>query len=841
MSPPSPNKGKAPITEDGDLSDTSSHPSDAEYVDGEVISSRHQEEDKKPDSTVPAQLSSRGSLQVSQETQGEKCTKLNRASPSLRRGSTSHSTVFDVEFSHSQTSQKSSSPLDLTKKKKKKKATSTGADGFDAFCAAASGEDAQNLLLAADRNVKSETSQNEIMVRLGHATDDLALEKSSLKSEGDTESSTSNSEDGPTEKNEDRTKKVQSLIVDRIMSSFMSWLDTRKKMKQEVEEENESQIEALLEAVPGGDAADGALFESVPAMPASVSASVPSSSRHELESFMYRQVPAPRAPAPVTRHRNSNIAIPPPPPRTSSIESPLAGPPLLGGPPPLGIPPPPVGGSQLSATYVPSYDSMVDLAGIPPLASGAPPVVPAPMPTPQAQSRSGYTDRRISDVNKGTSFRKRGRPPVSAPRSFVSAASPPKLGALSRASVSSYGAVDAHQPAAEVQADGARQVAMHTGKRGRKANPLIKHDRSAGDQAPDEDEDEQGEENRLPRAKLSKVQEDVVEGAKLACPFFKYNPRKYKTQRPCCGPGWDHVHRIKEHIYRKHSLPKFSCPRCSQSFETQLALQAHARSLDACDVREPEVLDGITQDQEKKLRSRKKTSAKELTEGEKWSQVYSIVFPDVREREIPSPYHNAEDADTNLGGYEDYLRRELPPLVRRQLEKEVERELSFVEEGMKQKVIDIARNLQLTLFKGYQQLENQERGLQDPPSVIPSSSSETGGSFFTATDTSPSTMTTSGTTPEIPDPLDIFGDPAIPDFDFNFLADIPFPESQSLSKGQTLDLGFDQHFDIQQPATFKPGMEMLGAQQHDPSYYGVDGYQDTNGQRMDASVLSYVP
>ncbi|KAK1622375.1 hypothetical protein BDP81DRAFT_400342 [Colletotrichum phormii] len=836
MSPPPPNKGKAPITEDGDLSDTSSHPSDAEYFDAEVNSSRPQEEDKKPESSVPAQPSSRGSLQVSQKTQGEKCTKLDRASPGLRRGSSSHSAVFDAQFSHSQTSQKSSSPLDLTMKKKKRKATSTGAGGFDAFCAAALGEDAQNLLLAADHKVKSESSQNEIMVRLGQASDDSALEKSSLKSEGDTESSTSNSEDGPNEKNEDRTKKVQSLMVDRIMSSFMSWLDTKKKVKQEEEEENEPQIEeALFGALPGGDAADGALFESVPTMPASVSASVPSSSRNELESFMYRQVPAPRAPAPVTRHRNSNIALPPPPPRTPSIEPPLA------GPPPLGIPPPPVGGSQLSATYVPSYDSMVDFAGTPPLASAAPPVVPAPMPPPQAQSPSGYTSRGASEFKEATSSRRRGRPPASAPRSFVSAASPPKTGALLRASASSYGTVDAQQPPAEEQADGARKVAMHTGKRGRKAKPSIKHGRSAGNQAPDEDEDEEGEENRLPRAKLSKVQEDVDEGAKLACPFFKYNPRKYKTQRPCCGPGWDHVHRIKEHIYRKHSLPKFSCPRCSQSFETQLALQAHARSLDACDVREPEILDGITQDQEKKLRSRKKTSAKELTEGEKWIQVYSIVFPDVREREIPSPYHNAEDADMNLGGYEDYLRRELPPLVRRQLEKEVERELSFVEEGMKQKVIDIARNLQLTLFKGYQQLENQDRGLQDPPSVVPSSSSETGGSFFTATDTSPSTMTTSGTTPEIPDPLDIFGDPVIPDFDFNFLADIPFPESQSFSEGQTLDLGFDQPFDIQQPATFKPGMEMLGAQQHDLPYYGVDGYQDTNGQRMDASVPSYVP
>ncbi|GKT49699.1 uncharacterized protein ColSpa_09880 [Colletotrichum spaethianum] len=295
-----------------------------------------------------------------------------------------------------------------------------------------------------------------------------------------------------------------------------------------------------------------------------------------------------------------------------------------------------------------------------------------------------------------------------------------------------------------------------------------------------------------------------------------------------------------EHIYRKHSLPKYLCPRCSQPFETQADLQAHARSADACEVREPEVLDGLTQDQEKRLRSRKKTSAKDLTEAEKWTQVYSILFPDVREREIPSPYYNAEDADTSLGGYEDYLRRELPPLVRRQLEKEVERELSFVEEGMKQKVIDIARNLQLTLFKGYQQLERQERGVQDPISVDVSSH-QTDGSTFSATDMSPSTMTTSGTTPEIPDPLEIFSDHAIPDFDFNFLSDIPFPEQQQQFKEPNLGFGFAQAFDTQQPATIQPGMELLNGQQNNLLYYGLEGYQNSRGHMRDTESLGYVP
>ncbi|KAF0316775.1 hypothetical protein GQ607_015977 [Colletotrichum asianum] len=378
----------------------------------------------------------------------------------------------------------------------------------------------------------------------------------------------------------------------------------------------------------------------------------------------------------------------------------------------------------------------------------------------------------------------------------------------------------------------------------RKRRPLASK-RSRLDDKDNGNEDEEGKDgdgngNRPPRAKLPKVQEDQVSGAKLACPFFKHNSRKYKNQRPCCGPGWDHVHRIKEHIYRRHSLPKFSCPRCSQPFETQADLQGHARLPTPCEVKEPEVLDGITQDQEKKLRSRKKTSGKELTEAEKWAQVYSILFPDVREREIPSPYYNTEDAQTNLGGYEDYLRRELPTQVRRQLEKEVEQQLSFVEEGMKQKVIEIARNLQLSLFKSYQQIETQERDTEGPsPSAGYISSSDFVS--FAATDTSPSTMTTAGTTPEMPDPLEIFGgDPAIPDFNFDFLSQVPSAESQGPEKACDPAFAIDPYA-TSGPPMIQPGMEMFGGQQLGMPYYDMDGYDERQGTVRDMSVLSYAP
>ncbi|TDZ40484.1 hypothetical protein C8035_v004144 [Colletotrichum spinosum] len=380
---------------------------------------------------------------------------------------------------------------------------------------------------------------------------------------------------------------------------------------------------------------------------------------------------------------------------------------------------------------------------------------------------------------------------------------------------------------------GIRNVAASAGSlgtapAGRSSAPKRDRPTDGGQQDDNQDDVVDDGENTAPRSKLPRVHEDEISGAKLACPFFKHNPRKYKNKRPCCGPGWDHVHRIKEHIYRKHSLPKFSCPRCSQPFETQADLQAHARSLTPCKVSEPEVVDGITQDQEKKLRSRKKTSGKELTEAEKWKQVYAIVFPDVREREIPSPYYSTEDAQTALGGYEDYLRRELPTLVRRQLEQEVERELSFVEEGMKQKVIEIARNLQLALFKGYQQLESREKCVdQDasPGAGWDGSISETAGSSsFTTTDTSPSTLTTQGTTPEMPDPLDIlYGDPAIPDFDFGFLSGAAGAQAHDPTKGLDPAVVFGNVHDGEEQPTVHP-MDVFGGQQHGVEYYDTDEY-----------------
>lgn len=43
--------------------------------------------------------------------------------------------------------------------------------------------------------------------------------------------------------------------------------------------------------------------------------------------------------------------------------------------------------------------------------------------------------------------------------------------------------------------------------------------------------------------KRAKMDEDNL--PKYACPYYKYDPERFKNHRTCCGPGWGEVHRVK--------------------------------------------------------------------------------------------------------------------------------------------------------------------------------------------------------------------------------------------------------------------------------------------------------
>lgn len=67
--------------------------------------------------------------------------------------------------------------------------------------------------------------------------------------------------------------------------------------------------------------------------------------------------------------------------------------------------------------------------------------------------------------------------------------------------------------------------------------------RPVGRGAGGEDSDSDDEANKQPSAK--KVKSKDCQTWRLACPFFKRNPQRYKEKRSCVAPGFRTVHRLK--------------------------------------------------------------------------------------------------------------------------------------------------------------------------------------------------------------------------------------------------------------------------------------------------------
>jgi hypothetical protein len=57
--------------------------------------------------------------------------------------------------------------------------------------------------------------------------------------------------------------------------------------------------------------------------------------------------------------------------------------------------------------------------------------------------------------------------------------------------------------------------------------------------------DEEDGEGNNGMGEMSSTKGALEPKCNFACPFFKYNPRKYMRWRSCPGPGWNTVHRIK--------------------------------------------------------------------------------------------------------------------------------------------------------------------------------------------------------------------------------------------------------------------------------------------------------
>ncbi|KAH7389987.1 hypothetical protein BKA66DRAFT_460242 [Pyrenochaeta sp. MPI-SDFR-AT-0127] len=221
---------------------------------------------------------------------------------------------------------------------------------------------------------------------------------------------------------------------------------------------------------------------------------------------------------------------------------------------------------------------------------------------------------------------------------------------------------------------------------------------SGGDSTPPNDEDDSNK-RRRPDSKID-AKQNLTE-LRFACPYYKRNPGQHPTFTSCRDPGFTTIARLKEHLYRRHLLPP-QCHRCCTTFAHDTALRAHQRDERGCAVRTQMPLEGFDKEQERRLKSKKRSQTYQ-SEEEKWKGVYKILFPDDEAEQMPSPYieYHPHTTDPNtpssISTFQDFSRRELPRLVRRTLESVVEQEAQPLEDRLKERLVDIVRECQAQL------------------------------------------------------------------------------------------------------------------------------------------------
>ncbi|KAM0569825.1 hypothetical protein ACHAP9_004452 [Verticillium nonalfalfae] len=207
---------------------------------------------------------------------------------------------------------------------------------------------------------------------------------------------------------------------------------------------------------------------------------------------------------------------------------------------------------------------------------------------------------------------------------------------------------------------------------------------------------------------------------KFACPYNKYNPKK-------------------EHLLRKHRLPRFPCKRCWEYFADDAAFEDHVRSEISCRLREeskPDPVMGFDLEKETKLKAR---VSPKTSEAQHWSDVYCILFDLPKDtKNIPSPCESAavhtlplrRDPDnwpdydmsptrqsTPSGGksplhidegFRRYCRRQLPNAIRREIEEEIDRKSLDFEDHMRSKIIDIVEGVQVRMYMNYRAIQSPE-------------------------------------------------------------------------------------------------------------------------------------
>ncbi|ORY07144.1 hypothetical protein BCR34DRAFT_28542 [Clohesyomyces aquaticus] len=174
------------------------------------------------------------------------------------------------------------------------------------------------------------------------------------------------------------------------------------------------------------------------------------------------------------------------------------------------------------------------------------------------------------------------------------------------------------------------------------------------------DDQDQDENDRRKQRKSVKHNADTPSSRRrrLACPYFKRNPHKYRCHSESCrGPGWPDFSHVREHLKKHHHF--IECDRCFEVFVSEDKLSAHRSELPWCrglDARDHPPPEGINFRMLASLKGRKGPASR--SQEDLWRESYPLLFGNAVK--IPSPYYEDDDHEhANAQENRDSYRREL--------------------------------------------------------------------------------------------------------------------------------------------------------------------------------------
>ncbi|RYP75641.1 hypothetical protein DL770_007374 [Monosporascus sp. CRB-9-2] len=154
---------------------------------------------------------------------------------------------------------------------------------------------------------------------------------------------------------------------------------------------------------------------------------------------------------------------------------------------------------------------------------------------------------------------------------------------------------------------------------------------------------------------------------------------------------------------RNRKVPRLGEP--AQQKIAYIELQQHMRAREPCPLREIETAMGfIAQLQWNEISVKKRGAILD-----RWKEIYTILFPDVEESQIPGPFHDVSETAgqlsrmINCDELEAYMRGDLPRRVLAQLN----REFQIMAEHARQRVAEIVQEQSVATLAAFL----QERGL----------------------------------------------------------------------------------------------------------------------------------